>query len=566
MIKGWFLTFILAAAAQTGADASGALAGRVVNAQTGEPVRRANVTLQIVSSPGGSSPQGPRMLSAITGSDGQFRFERLAPGEYMVSAERAGFVTDSPTGTGRRRMGTPVQIHDGESTEVELALQPTAVISGRVLDEDGEPALRAHVMLLRRQYINGAWHMVGASSANTNDLGEYRLAFLNPGRYWLVASLNTPSRHGPGGEPVEIYAHTYYPQARQPAEAIPMDLTPGAELRGIDIRLVKTTAVPVRGRVMGAGDEHLSVSLRPSERTEGAPGNDHLASVAPDGRFEFPRVIPGSYQLALHPASGQRRYVGWTEVEIGDGGAEGLEIRPFEWGTVKGRYRIEGSPPANAAAAKGQLRFQGQPASASGAPPKPEMWRLRLVPVEEPREMLAPVEYGAGSDFQIGGVPPGRYVVVLLGRPPGTYLKAVLADGEDFLQSGFRVAEGATVSIELVFARDVAQARGTVLEAKGQPIPGAMVTFIPVGYRGPEWDQPGGPRSLMADAKGRFQVFGLAPGEYIVQAWDEIESGAWFDPELQKRTERFASRVTLKQGENPEVVLTVTPAGVARGY
>ena len=150
MIKGWFLTFILAAAAQTGADASGALAGRVVNAQTGEPVRRANVTLQIVSSAAGSSPQGPRMFNAVTGSDGQFRFERLAPGEYMVSAERTGFITGSPTGSGRRRMGTPVQIHDGESTEVELALQPTAVISGRVLDEDGEPALRAHVMLLRQ--------------------------------------------------------------------------------------------------------------------------------------------------------------------------------------------------------------------------------------------------------------------------------------------------------------------------------------------------------------------------------------------------------------------------------
>lgn len=79
-------------------------------------------------------------------------------------------------------------------------------------------------------------------------------------------------------------------------------------------------------------------------------------------------------------------------------------------------------------------------------------------------------------------------------------------------------------------------------------MPGAMVSFVSVDYRGPEWDQPGGPRSLM------------------VQAWEEIDSGAWFDPELRKRTERFVSRVTLKPGANPEVVLTATPAALVRGY
>lgn len=565
MKPGWFLAGILVAAAafaQNAADPSGALAGRVINAQTGEPVRRANVILNIVSVVGTPPPGGPRKLSAVTGSDGRFRIEPLTPGAYTVSAERTGFITGSPFGSGRSNMRTPVQIRDGESTEVEVALQPTAVITGRVLDEDGEPALRAQVTLMRRQYINGAWRMSGASSATTDDMGEYRLAFLYPGRYWVAASLRTqPQRPAEG--PVEIYANTYYPQARQPAEAIPLDLTPGAELRGIDIRLIKTTAVTVRGRITGTEAERVSVSLRPSDQTDPGSGSNHMYGITPDGRFVFPQVIPGSYQLTLHSPPGPRRYLGWTEVEIGDGGADNLEIRPFSLGTVRGRYRIEGPPPANApAGARVQVRIQGQASS----PPAPFTWRVRLVPMEEPREMLNPVEVGDSGDFQVESVPPGRYAVVTMGGPPGTYLKALLANGEDCLHTGFRVAEGATVAIELVFARDIAMARGKVLDADGQPMPGAMVSFIPVDYRGPEWDQPAGPRSLMAQTSGRFQVFGLAPGEYIVQAWEEIDSGAWFDPELRKRTERFASRVTLKPGENPEVVLTATPAALVRGY
>ena len=59
-----------------------------------------------------------------------------------------------------------------------------------VFDEDGEPVAMVNVQALRQSYVRGQKQLAPASSASTNDRGEFRIFGLPPGRYFLSA---TPS-------------------------------------------------------------------------------------------------------------------------------------------------------------------------------------------------------------------------------------------------------------------------------------------------------------------------------------------------------------------------------------
>jgi len=91
---------------------------------------------------------------------GRFQVPGLPAGEYTITATKAGYVDVM---FGQRRAlgnGTPVQIADGQQlSNINLQLPLGGVITGRVLDEDGEPLARSFVSVLRYQYVQvrGVW-------------------------------------------------------------------------------------------------------------------------------------------------------------------------------------------------------------------------------------------------------------------------------------------------------------------------------------------------------------------------------------------------------------------------
>src|SRR2546425_8450293 len=121
------------------------LEGKTVNVTTREPLRKVNLTLRPAANPG----QGA--LSVTSGDDGKFSFSDLSPGSYRLSAERAGFVRQEYGARGNSPMGTTLTVAPGQQVkDLEFKLVPQGVISGKVLDDDGEPALRAAVSVMRQ--------------------------------------------------------------------------------------------------------------------------------------------------------------------------------------------------------------------------------------------------------------------------------------------------------------------------------------------------------------------------------------------------------------------------------
>ena len=153
-------------AAQPGPGA-GSIEGHVFNSLTRAPVRKATVTL--------TTPQ----IQLVADSDavGQFQFTALPPGNYRLSASHSGFLD--------HRARHPITLGQNDHlTDAEIRLPPQGVITGHVLDEDGDPVGGAGVMLFKHAYRDGRkqWNRLNANTV-TNDTAEYHYSNLTPGRY-----------------------------------------------------------------------------------------------------------------------------------------------------------------------------------------------------------------------------------------------------------------------------------------------------------------------------------------------------------------------------------------------
>jgi hypothetical protein len=135
-------------------------------------------------------------------------------------------------------------------------LLPQGVISGHILDEEGEPVQYAQIRVMRYRFVRGQRQMFSPGYGSTDDLGEYRVFGLAPGKYYLSATYrlrNTMMEvqdRNPRGAVDEGYAPTYFPGTNDAAGASVIDVSPGAVLTGVDVTLHKTRTVRVRGRVV----------------------------------------------------------------------------------------------------------------------------------------------------------------------------------------------------------------------------------------------------------------------------------------------------------------------------
>jgi hypothetical protein len=143
-----------------------------------------------------------------------------------------------------------------ELTDLLFRLIPAAVISGRILDEDGEPLASVTVSAAREVYSEGKRTLSTSTMAATNDLGEYRLFGLPPGRYIVTAVYPHWGRYGPNSGDADStdaspqgYAKMFYPGTADPGKAIPLSIKPGEELSSIEILMRQVVVYHLRGHV-----------------------------------------------------------------------------------------------------------------------------------------------------------------------------------------------------------------------------------------------------------------------------------------------------------------------------
>jgi hypothetical protein len=273
------------------------LAGSVVDGRTGGPVANARVTLET---------SGQRRLPhAVSVSDAQgiFAMAGVSPGVYKLKAARNGYL-DSYHGARRPgAAGTTLTLEPGcELMGLTVRLDPFAVIAGTVRDADGEPVIEGRVEISRFAYLeSGEKRFETVKSAITDDLGRYRFIGLTPGRYYVRAEPKVwppPEPDAPAtyvGAP-EFSIPAFYPGALTAASAAGIDVAAGDRISGMDIALPNSRLFSVLGQVAFPAGTAPDIAL--AQLLSQQPLRTQASTAVPaNGKFVFPGVPPGSYQL-----------------------------------------------------------------------------------------------------------------------------------------------------------------------------------------------------------------------------------------------------------------------------
>lgn len=166
---------------------SGVIRGQVVDAANGAPIARASVRV--------FAPElRERAPNVVANDEGRFEIRELPAGKFSVSASKAAYVGGSYGQTRANGPGKPIELRDKEVVEnIVIKLTRGGVIFGRVLSDNGDPAVNVDVRAMRYQYgPNGrSLEQAGPLSRSTDDRGEFRLYGLNPGQYYVSARVES---------------------------------------------------------------------------------------------------------------------------------------------------------------------------------------------------------------------------------------------------------------------------------------------------------------------------------------------------------------------------------------
>lgn len=511
------------------------VAGNVVRLDTGEPLKKARVLLQ-------GHTDEEFSVFFLTDEQGHFIFENVPPGSYDLEVSRNGYVDAQAIRT----------LAPGQNmTNLVFKLAHTAAISGHVFDEDGEPIAKAAVITYRASKRQGKEQEIGDDPVLTNDLGEFRIFDLAPGRYYIAVNYrredpfhrNTPAANQ---KLITGYLPSYYPNTVDPAKAQAISVHPGDEIRSVEFFLHPSRFVTVRGRVLCAipGNSTASgtVLLHPQGPglAQALQGLDDSFRVK-DGGFVLRNVPPGSYDLtaSIRSRESDDWYLARRQLEVGNSDVDGVTITITRGVDISGRLTWEGTP-AN----------------------DPSSFHVTLQALGEDQPYFSQPTVKPDGTFQLKNIPEGSYrpVVHLYGPVQKFFLKSARYGSAAITDAGFTVQSGADLSLELTMSCRVAQLSGVVLDPDSFPAAGATVVLIPdLPHRGLVEKY----RSTTTDQNGRFTMAGLAPGDYKVFSWDSVGESEeeygddWFDPEWLKPYETKGNSVHLEESDKKSVSLAL---------
>ena len=515
-----------------------------MKATTGEPLKKAWVTLGKLE---GRQPP----YATSTDSSGRFALKEVEPGHYRLWVERSGYVRQEYGQRGVHRAGTILTLESGQSLrDIILRLVPTSAIAGRVYDEDGEPTAGVRVQALQYDYEGGHRQFIQAAGAVTNDLGEYRLYGLASGRYYVSATYMsplgklgvagaTPARHTGESAPKEGYAPTYYPGASQLGRAAPIELRAGEEMSRLDLTLLPTLTARVRGLVFngitGRPGPRAIVWLVPRDSgVSESPFRKQTVVENAQGAFEIEAVTPGSYVLSASWLEEGEVYRARQTLDVGDSNIDGVNLVLLPGVELRGRVCTEGNL---------QIKLTDL--------------RVLLQSREDSEMGTATATVKSDGTFVLKNVASDVYDLTLNGTPEDFYLKAARLGSDNVLETGLNLSRGRQPgSLELVLSSTGGGIDGIVLSEQ-QRFAGALVALVPEPRR---LSLAHLYKTTTTDQYGRFTLRGIAPGEYQLFAWEEIEPGAYQDADFLQRYKQRGESLRIVDGGRYNVQLKLIPA------
>lgn len=534
----------------------GAISGSVIEASSGDPVRKAVVTV---------TWQGTPRSWATTRTDGsgQFKFEGLPPGKYDLRASKLGLGTATYGSDRLRELGDFITLGDGETVQgLKLRFIRSGSIAGRVIDPDGDPIAGVNVTLLRPGRNRGERVLSNYRGASTNDLGDYRITGVDPGSYYLSSHPNV--RRGgrvvtmmrTGGQavpdrPTEILVGQYYPGARDAKDAALVTVHDGESLTGLDFHLFTEPTIQVHGRVTGVpdpgpppnpdrpvmgrmnSDSMIQVSFAPAEEGQQQQWNNSVIAQPPEYRFEFSDAPSGRYRIEAIARGKDKTYSASQLLDLHQGtGDITLALVPAV--ELKGRLQIEG-----------QIT---EPVS-----------RFSITLTGVGRETLSG-HVGADGRFTIPDVRQGEWAFNIDPVPLKIFLKDVHLGDQDVRFKSLWIEPGSNVPLNIVISTRTATIEGEI-DGAGSDSKRAGILLAPFGKN---HTLTRFYYSAVAHDDGKFKMEGIAPGTYKIFALEKITTANYRTPEAADQLAALGEDIEIAEGVALQLHPKLIPAEKAR--
>jgi hypothetical protein len=496
-------------------DQTCTVSGLVVRSQDSAPLKNATVLLA-------NDSDREHKIATKTSADGRFELRNVPSGQYKLRVSRNGYVEQE---LNQRKPGDPgatFTLRPGQRIpELVFKLARAAVITGKVFDEDGEPMVGVTVRAMRRDFSNGRKGLGFANESTTDDLGEFRLFGLAPGRYYLSAQISAwdhvvGDREFSGSEKntgEKGYARVYYPSALEVAKASGIYIKEGEVVPAVDIFMKEVTVYTVRGKVQylfphrGTSDTRLMV-LRRGQKFDWDLAAEQVV-VKADGSFQIPELAPGEYTVRADFFDQEKFYATQEDLDVLNADVDGFTLSLAQGTEISGHLLWDSKPSLERERASVFLSSEESSGYDRGG------WAN----VEE------------NNQFTMKDVSQGTFRVNVNGISKDCYIKEVHFGETPLPDHLLHVKRGLVGPLDVTISSKGARIQGMVTNNESTPVAGVWVVAVPEESKR---DLRELFKSVTTDQYGRYDLRGLAPGKYSIYSWDGVEREEWEDPDFLK--------------------------------